>query len=842
MASRTVPKRPPGSETAGSIDFAWTLEFPILDDDPDSLVVFEIWSTVGKWRSRLRGQISVPLYCFGRNAKREFRLPLRDPSIPGRGAESSAVGTIQVDGMLSQPLESLFLPRPARRTTKSWQSVGEKPLREQLKELEEFLQDFEVFSSRFVHHCDTWRQISLFGRDILQWDRPLVTMLLLMVTTVVVAFFHEHIVPLVVLVIFLVTAWLHPWSVKCRRRCMARWAARPRLRATCSRLCCPRCCRQRKFRLSWSPFGRRASLSKKEAALSGLKEAALSGTPCSSASSTSGVPRLQRAASLEPTNDGEETKERFENERRLMLGKFCAQRLRFYDPPAWCDAEGRRAEPATAGEDPVTGAHTTWRVDVNPFTDSDGWRYARNFGKSSIWRSAFHPASSFVRCRRHIGRTVPGPGPSFSAPSFCAASASNDKAVAGGSSITPSAAVAASGSGAGAAGSACAPALDSVDSGSAAVGNGPLSSFVSSGVGTPTSLAVSPSPGTSDSPPRSAAAAVGAAVVAAVRVGRSLSVGGRAASTSASPSGQTQSDAGGGGSGSGATGCLQPAVQAASATVWGCSGAAAAGGARPGSFLRFSSPTLPQVHDAAASEAQASLLSTARAGPKGPELGLAKTPFHDMYQQCLMRWAYLQRQIEYWMDWYERRKNLFVGTTLDTQNFALAGIFALLGASLVLPTRVLVLAGVYVFFWDGLLLGRLMRRHRNVFIDALRANAASQWLPSEGAEETVAKWGYKTSLDDITDAGVPLLALRDWIRTEFYDGRPMIPLRAVQRCGTLGELAAMVIWTSDRFARQRQRKRVWYKSTMRNLLDHVPTDITMFQPMICQGLGDGSLL
>lgn len=47
----------------------------------------------------------------------------------------------------------------------------------------------------------------------------------------------------------------------------------------------------------------------------------------------------------------EEVEERYENERRLLLGRFTARRLRFWDPPAWSDRLGRRAEPPKVYEE-----------------------------------------------------------------------------------------------------------------------------------------------------------------------------------------------------------------------------------------------------------------------------------------------------------------------------------------------------------------------------------------------------------------------------------------------------------------------------------------------------------
>ncbi|CAJ1346709.1 unnamed protein product, partial [Effrenium voratum] len=325
---------------------------------------------------------------------------------------------------------------------------------------------------------------------------------------------------------------------------------------------------------------------------------------------------------------------------------------------------------------------------------------------------------------------------------------------------------------------------------------------------------------------------------------------------------------------------------------------------------------------------------------KGLEFGLARTPFHDMYQQYLLRFAFLQRQMEYWMDWYERRKNLLLGATRPTQNFALLFVLLLLLASWLLPTRYLCLAFIYAIFWDGLGVGRLMREHRKAFVESLKAPATSgsmfkrfvepgrlalitygpcagkmctivdivdqkrvvvdgpesltgvrrhmmpikrlsltdirapmgrgtrekflkkalaegdvlkkwsetnwakklkaqetrknmsdferfkvmcakqkrskevkkdhaiaNWLESEDAKSRVAAWGMRTTLDELVDEGVQHLQLRDWIRKEYFAGRPMLQLRLIQRCRTLRDLAMHVTTMSDCFTKRRQRQR-----------------------------------
>jgi len=629
MECRTPQRRPQGELDAVASFVGSNAEFPITDDDPDSLVAFEVWAAEGRRRLRLRGRADVPLYCFGRNAERELHLPLRN--VMRLKGENNEVGTISIKGRFEQPLQSLLLPRQSRQSSGPVVNLGDQTLRHQFQEFEAFLREFEVFSSRFMHHCDVWRHLSFTARRIVQWDSPLLTLACLLALTVVIGFFHEYALPIAVLALLCVATWQHPW-----------------------------CCRWRGCLCHQRPVA----------------------TSCSVAS--------PQPAPL--------VKERFENERRLVFGKFMSLRLRFYDPPAWCDADGYKAEAPKSLEE---GVHYVWHVEVNEFTDSDGWRYSRSFSRHAVWSRAFQH-QMFVRRRRHIGRPVPGGGAS------------------------------------------------------AAAGEPEASSLAQ----VPSSRLSAPN---LSRRPTMLPSSLSAACLHAVQIERS--------------------------------------------------------GSMP--------------------EASMQKATTAEGG-KGPEFGIAKTPFHDMYQQYMLRWGVLQRQIEYWMDWYERRKNLFLGATLPTQNFACLGVLVLLIIASAVPTRWLALAWIYTFFYDGLALGRLMRKNQNTFINVLKDTAVTLWLESDEARARVASWGFRTSLDEVIDAGVQLLVLRDWIRAEFFEGRPLVPLRAVQRCGTLGELAVQITWTSDYFTRKRPRPRVWYRSTLRNLLDHVPSDVTLFQPLTCKGLGDGS--
>ena len=51
-----------------------------------------------------------------------------------------------------QDLGALLLPRPQKPPQAAWQTVGnDKSIREQFKELESFMQQFEIFSSRFMY-------------------------------------------------------------------------------------------------------------------------------------------------------------------------------------------------------------------------------------------------------------------------------------------------------------------------------------------------------------------------------------------------------------------------------------------------------------------------------------------------------------------------------------------------------------------------------------------------------------------------------------------------------------------------------------------------------------------
>eukprot|EP00913_Durusdinium_trenchii_P002142 g1979.t1 len=195
MCSRTVAKRPqktvdgPGPGTSlGIIDLGEIFEFPITndarelqlaaccrsllsqpasaEDDPDSLIQLQVWSTDFR-RGSMRGRVDVPLYALGRKHQREMQLSLRDVDRPK--GENSEVGFLRAWCSFEQDLGSLLLPRPHKPPKAAWQTVGiDKGMREQLKELETFMQQFEVFSSRFMHHSDVSRSLSLKYKRIEQ--------------------------------------------------------------------------------------------------------------------------------------------------------------------------------------------------------------------------------------------------------------------------------------------------------------------------------------------------------------------------------------------------------------------------------------------------------------------------------------------------------------------------------------------------------------------------------------------------------------------------------------------------------------------------------------------------
>lgn len=677
MSFRTVPRRLELVEDEGRVaftspaDFGAAADMPITDDDPDLVVSIEVWLVDrGGRRCRRQARIDVPLFCFGRNKDRTFEIPVRNIEKPK--GEGSQVGSVRFHGCFVQPMQSLVLPRPLRQgTAPHWKTVGDKPLREQLKEFEAFLKEFEIFSNRFMHHCDFGRDISFRLRHILEWHSPFLTIACMLSVTIVISFFHEYILPMGVFALLVGSASMHPRARELREQ-WSRW----------SQLFGQRC---------WRSSPSRSSAASADVLIPAQPHhpgtASLDSSPGNSdvAAGQRRVEQDHRAAPA--TREAPQPLERFENERRVMWGRFAANSLRpwWFDPPAWCDAQGIRAEPPKQEE---AGVRYKWVVEVSPSTDSDGWQYARDFKRGVIWSSAFNH-QCFVRRRRHRGQPM-SPGCPGEVPSHCGSFCSN-------------------------------------------------------------------SGGALDSSSRE---------VSAPRL----------------------------------SGALPPP---------------------PGLRTGFA--------------------TSSQHGSKGtaPEFGLARTPFHDMYQQYLLRWSFLQRQIEYWMDWYERRKNLVFGVTASTHNLALVAIFVLLLAALVLPTRILVLCWIWGLFYEGFSQGRLIRTNHDTFIAALRDAAVTRWLHDEKRARAQA-WGPSTLLDEVTDCGVELLVLRDWIRNEFYEGRPMVPLRALQRCSTLRDLAQQVTWTSDRFARRRQRPPVWWRSTFRNLIDHVPSDVTLFQPLTCQGLGDGS--
>ncbi|CAJ1412890.1 unnamed protein product, partial [Effrenium voratum] len=160
MSSRTVVKKPTKVPGAGHmVAFGEAFDFPILDDDPDALIRLELFtdgrrSGAGVAGGTCAGRVEVPLGCVGRNRCRELRLPLRDLARP---RENSEVGFLKAWCRFDQSYGALLLPRPPR-PAKPVLDVGGKGIREQFKELEAFMQEFEVFSSRFIYHCEVSRR------------------------------------------------------------------------------------------------------------------------------------------------------------------------------------------------------------------------------------------------------------------------------------------------------------------------------------------------------------------------------------------------------------------------------------------------------------------------------------------------------------------------------------------------------------------------------------------------------------------------------------------------------------------------------------------------------------
>lgn len=397
--------------------------------------------------------------------------------------------------------------------------------------------------------------------------------------------------------------------------------------------------------------------------------------------------------------------ERFENQRRHTLSSFKPQRLRLWlDPPAWSDADGRAANPPEPLHERVP---YTWQIEVNAFTDGEGWRYARTFGQGAVWTNSF-AAGGNVRRRRYLGRP-------------CCTAATSARADA-----------------------------DDVTSAS------------------------TPPPVSIDLPP---------------------------ARQCAKPNHRHLQEAHGAGN-TVAVVTSGGAVEAGE--VVGINGASGGG-------------QEVQQHASNGSAAPGAVDAT------------AKLPYQEIYRQYVLRAAFIRHQMEYWMDWYERRKNFLLGATWEASDCALVILSGVLILALLLPTRWLVVAAIYTFFWDGFVVGRLMKNNRHIFIEQLKGAAVSLWLDGEERHAKARQWGPRTLLEEAVDIGVQTLKLCDWIRAEFFEGRPIVTLRRVQSCRTLGDLATIVTTISDKFVKKRSRKRVWYRSTFRNFLDHVPSDVTIFR-------------
>eukprot|EP00439_Symbiodinium_sp_Y106_P019970 s4089_g2.t1 len=105
---------------------------------------------------------------------------------------------------------------------------------------------------------------------------------------------------------------------------------------------------------------------------------------------------------------------------------------------------------------------------------------------------------------------------------------------------------------------------------------------------------------------------------------------------------------------------------------------------------------------------------------------------------------------------------------------------------------------------SGLSYGRSLRRESEngsrtpvVATAPGKDHALAEWLDTDESKTRAAGWTLRTTLDELVDEGVQHLKLRDWIRQEFYAGRPMLPLKLIQRCRTLRDLASHVTFTSE---------------------------------------------
>ena len=168
----------------------------------------------------------------------------------------------------------------------------------------------------------------------MQWDTPVVTLACLVLLTVVIGFLHEYILPLSILILLGVTAWEHPHCRKWRQHAAElrrRRRFRPPARGWLGRCCGSRLTARQRLSLASRLLGcicfwRQAGPTEEgeEAKLS--PQSSFSGEGASVAGDGAALPPL--------------VKERWENERRLVFGRFTSQRLRFYDPPPWCDTQG----------------------------------------------------------------------------------------------------------------------------------------------------------------------------------------------------------------------------------------------------------------------------------------------------------------------------------------------------------------------------------------------------------------------------------------------------------------------------------------------------------------------
>jgi len=191
-------------------------------------------------------------------------------------------------------------------------------------------------------------------------------------------------------------------------------------------------------------------------------------------------------------------------------------------------------------------------------------------------------------------------------------------------------------------------------------------------------------------------------------------------------------------------------------------------------------------------------------------------PHKLIVEKVLAQIRDFERASLHWLDWLERRRNLFGGKKAYISTVMVFLLSVLLIITLIFPTQLLILTYAYLFFWAGWSDGVYYRGIRDKIITRMKDEM-------RGSLENVIvdKWDFNTPMRDIVEViGVDIL--QKWITREYFEAP--VSLKDLHALERLENLADFIISRSALIIRRRERRRAWSKMSFSAFLDHVPSD------------------